>query len=401
MSGGGGSSGGGSGPASGSGGDPATCMQASFAFVPKIPTVYLMVDRSGSMFDCSSTTNVEPSCPDIADTSWGKLRDSVLMVVSSLQDQVRFGFAAFTGTNPTAGGTCPILSQVPPDLNNYQAISTLYNSLPPGPNSTQPGVKYETPARQSLDMIGAALMADATPGDKYILFVTDGQPDYCDDSNALCAPDSVIAGLQALKAKGITTIVMGLQSSLNDLPPGILQAFANAGAGEPTVAPLRAGLDTFAFFDQCNGVAGWHADLTASGKAQQRGVTLGTYASTPGPTVPYTPDASNQSMLASQLSQALSGVKSCVFDLSDLDGKSIKVDLTQLDKAHVAICAQPDPATNLCPTGTAQVPLDASNGWRMNTPTQLELVGSACTTWRDPNNNNIDFQFPCQIIVPL
>jgi hypothetical protein len=29
-------------------------------------------------------------------------------------------------------------------------------------------------------------MATTTPGDKYILFITDGEPDYCDDSNG-CA----------------------------------------------------------------------------------------------------------------------------------------------------------------------------------------------------------------------
>ena len=48
----------------------------------------------------------------------------------------------------------------------------------------------------------AELAADTVPGDKFVLFVTDGQPDYCDDANALCAPDSVIAGLQKLKAEG-------------------------------------------------------------------------------------------------------------------------------------------------------------------------------------------------------
>jgi hypothetical protein len=43
------------------------------------PTVYLVVDRSGSMFDClSTTTNVEPMCAPTAgsamDTSWYKLK---------------------------------------------------------------------------------------------------------------------------------------------------------------------------------------------------------------------------------------------------------------------------------------------------------------------------------------
>jgi hypothetical protein len=46
------------------------------------------------------------------------------------------------------------------------------------------------------------------------------------------------------------------------------------------------------------------------------------------------------------------------------------------------------------------VPLAADNGWRMNSPTQVELVGSACSTWKDVEaNKRIDFDFPCDIIV--
>jgi hypothetical protein len=363
------------------------CQEAELKWEPKIPTVYLMVDRSGSMFDCISTKDVvEPSCKTPADTPWTKLKDAALAVVTSLQAGVRFGFASFTGTNPASKGMCPIINKVAPALNNAMAISTLYNSLPFQPETTETGKKFETPARQSLDLIGGELGADTTPGDKYILFITDGQPDYCDDSNTLCAPDSVIGGLQALKVKGITTIVMGLKSAVNDLAPGILNAFANAGAGEPTLAPVRANEDAFAFYDQCNGVAGWKADLVTSGKTQERGVTVGTYAATAGPTKAYAPDITNQAQLMNQLSAALAGVKSCTFDLGDVDGKSIKVDLMQLDKATITVMG-------------AAVPLSDTNGWRMNSATQLELTGTACTTWRKPETTSIKFGFPCQIVI--
>ena len=165
-----------------------TCQQVPFNFAPKTPTVYVVVDRSGSMFDCLSTTNPEPSCPTPSDTSWSKLKDATETVISALDTQVRFGFAAFMGTNPSAGGTCPIISKVAPKLGNSTDIKTLYESLPFPPNSTQSGVKFETPASETITMIGTELSQDTTPGDKYILFVTDGQPDYCDDSNSLCAP---------------------------------------------------------------------------------------------------------------------------------------------------------------------------------------------------------------------
>ena len=52
-----------------------------------------------------------------------------------------------------------------------------------------------------------------------------------------------------------------------------------------------------------------------------RGQTIGTYAATAGPTLPYRPDVANQTMLVNQLSQALSGVKSCAFDLNTLTAR--------------------------------------------------------------------------------
>src|SRR6185295_18545917 len=104
------------------------------------------------------------------------------------------------------------------------------------------------------------------------------------------------------------------------------------------------------------------------------------YAPAAGPTRPYTPDPANQAQLVQQLAQALSSVKGCTFDLGDVDGTSIKVDLTKLAEGH-------------------EVPQDAANGWRMNTATELELVGTACASWRMPSNNEIDFRFPCTAII--
>jgi len=370
----------------------AACQMARYTFQPTIPTVYVMVDRSGSMFDCLSTTDrVENSCMTPADTSWVKLRDAALSVVGALQGQVRFGFASFTGTDPAHGGKCPQIDQVAPALNNLMPISDVYTKLPFQPDTNETGKKFETPARQALDMIGAKLLADTTPGGKFILFVTDGQPDYCDDSNTLCAPDSVIGGLQAMKTMGVTTIVFGLQSKGFNLPAGTLQAFANAGAGEPAVMPLSAGADMNSIWDQCNGLAPWKADLTTTGKEQVRGTTVGTYSPTAGPTKPFTPNAADQAMLVTQLTAALSSVKSCTFDLGNIDGQSIKVDPMQLGAAHVCM-------DKTCPSAK-EIPQDATNGWSLSSGTQIILNGTACTSWRMPNNNDIAFDFPCKSII--
>ncbi len=277
----------------------------------QIPTVYLLVDRSSSMFHCLTGNTGDAVCADMTNTSWYNLKIAIESVVTQLDSKVRFGFATIFGTNPSGGGICPSLQgmltdHVAPALNNAATIKTLYDSLPFPPNSTQSGAKFEAPTSESLGVVANALLADTNPGGRYILFVTDGQPDYCDDSNTLCAPDSVVYQLQKAYTAGISTIVFGIQTTLFDLAPGVLQAFANAGAGEPTLAPVRTGGTTFDFYDQCSAVAGWAADLTASGKAVARGTTLGTYSTTMGPTAPYTPSASSETQLVSQLSAALS-----------------------------------------------------------------------------------------------
>jgi hypothetical protein len=362
---------------SGGGGDAGSapaCMESSYSFVPKTPTVFLLVDQSGSMFACRSSGGAGGACANHADTSWYPLRDGVLQVVQQLGKQVRFGFAAFTGEMGDA--QCPKLAPVAPALDNFAAISTQYQGL------VAPR-KGETPTKNALASVGALLAADPAPGEKFILFVTDGQPDYCDDGNPLCPPDSVVGELQSLSRAGLKTLVFGVSSPLTTISDASLAAFANAGAGQP-VAPLVANPGTI--FDNCSHVAPWAADLAAAGKPQAAGQTVGDYAAAGGTAQVYKPDVTNQKALADAIAAALSGTKSCVFDLGKLDGKPIKVDLTQLDQAHVLVMGQ-------------QIPRDDADGWHMRSATELELSGAACATWRKPESVTIDFQFPCQIII--
>ena len=223
--------------------------------------------------------------------------------------------------------------------------------------------------------------------------MTDGEPDYCDDGNQLCPPDSVVGALQTLQAANFKTLVMGISSPLTTISDAVLQAFANAGAGEPVQPILGAGQDQNAYFDQCNGVAGWRADFTATGKPAVRAATpagpfptIGTYAAVGGTATVYKPDVTNQQSLVNEISRALSGVKSCTFDLNNLGGQPLHVDPTMLDRVTVKIMQ-------------AAVPLDSTNGWRLSSASELELVGEACRSWRLPENTVIDIQIPCAIII--
>jgi hypothetical protein len=358
------------------------CQQAMRSFKPKIPTVFILVDRSFSMFDINQQGN----------NAWTPLRSGVLQVVADLQSDVRFGFGAFSGQ----GNTCPDMPITKPNLENQAAIASLYNSL-------DRSMFKDTPTVAALKLAAQTLWSDAFEGDKYILFVTDGEPDYCDDGNALCPPDSVVGRLQKLalglddrgaQQTPIHTLVFGVNSPLTTISPEVLQAFANAGAGQP-VQPFRQNpnqaYDPNAMYDQCNGVVGWAQDFAATGKVAARGQTIGSYIdptdplAVAGTTTVYRPDPNDQAALIGQIRAALAGVKSCSFDLAG----DVKVDVARPDlgdKAKITI------------NGNA-VPFDVSNGWHMLTETTVQLEGQACAAWRVPGETAIAFDFPCDVIV--
>ncbi|HXK19980.1 MAG TPA: vWA domain-containing protein [Polyangiaceae bacterium] len=351
------------------GGGPGTgCQTGGAVFVPKVPTVMLMVDRSGTMFKDGGNP-------------WGILRDGVLEVVKQMDNDVRFGLLAVTGEQQA--GMCPLLDEVAPAAHNYDALAAKYMSL-------KAPAKGESPGMRGLERAAEILGADtAVEGDKYVLFVTDGEQDYCDDGDFACPTDSVVYHLQALATQGFKTFIFGLPMTSEDAQqqaryPLILQAFADAGMGLP-VAPVvpPGGQGPVQIFYNCQGVPNWQAEAAAAKTPAMQ--PLGAYAAASGGAKVFTPDPTNKDALRDEIAKVLSGVKSCTFDI----GGDIKVIQTLLDQAHVYVEG-------------VEVPLDpaGTNGWHMPTPSQIELVGDACTNWRMPQNNKIDWDFPCKILVP-
>ena len=368
---------------------PMGCQQAERKFDPKIPTVFLLVDRSATMFDQIS--------PNV--TAWSALRTGALEVMRELEASVNFGFGAFSGQNMGPNMCLLDVPGVPPALGNYDEIAQVYGPLDRPTNTAS----KETPTALALARAAEQLWADTTDSDKYILFVTDGEPDFCDDGNALCPPDAVVGVLQNLAAgidsqggarPPIQTLVFGITAPTAPIRDPVLQNFANAGAGQP-VAPLLPNpgqaYDPNALYDQCNGVPGWATAFAATGKLAVRGESIGTYTTDPtlaGTAPVYRPDPNDQAALTEQIRTALAGVKSCTFDLAE-DG--VQVDLTREDLGQLAKVI----------VNGAPVPFDPANGWTMLSETAVGLAGDACTSWRNPTiETSISFDFPCDIFVP-
>ena len=343
------------------GGSVDACQETGVTFTPDIPTVFILVDRSTSMWD---------------NMYWDDLRDGILDVVQRLHQDVRFGLGTFTGIQ---GSTCPLdlQSVATIDFNNFQPISDFYTTI------QHPGVATETPTAAGLQRAHELLVADnaAFPGPKFILLVTDGNPDYCDSGQVECRADVTVKVLQNLFADAAVptrTFVVALPDQ--GIDQDWLRAFANAGAGQPVSAPQ----DT----QYCSAVL---PETLALLPGVPTTWPVATYGASMGPEVPYNVDPAQRDQLVAEIAGVIAGVKSCVFDLEG------ELQIVSGREAEGTVVIQ----TVDNPTGAAQ-PYDASgvSGWKVNNGTQIELVGASCDTLRSPDTTGIEFGFPCEIIIP-
>jgi len=354
------------------------CMADQLTHTPTLPTVFILVDLSGSEFDPSPTGG----------TTFANLRPAVEQVVMQLQGRVRFGIGSFVGDH--SSGSCKLdYQQVAPALNNYPAIKAAYDGWGP---LQPPGAKADTPMAATIPMVEATLQADTDQGPKYVMLVTDSETDFCDDGNALCPADAVTYLVQSMYAQtpSIGTLVIGLPSNLTAISRSVLQNLANAGVGQPVAIPAGSGAATMTdFWYQCNGAmttgSAWQGLFTAAGRTGM--TSLSTYSPAPGTAMAFTPADTSTASLLTQIQTAINTIPpSCVLDLASL-AHPIKVDRTKLSEGGVFLNGAP-------------VPLDPNNmnGWDMISDTELELFGSACTTYQAATAS-LNLEFPCDIII--
>ena len=233
-------------------GDPGTggffqgdgCINQSVGWEGLPPTVLLLIDTSGSMSENFPEGQKQT-------TRWSVLRDALMDAktgaVKSLQSSVRLSamwYSSQHGSGP--GKVCPILTPqpaMPLALNNYNAINAVYQVSEPN---------KDTPTPESIRAATAELAAFKEPGPKYILLVTDGLPDTCEDPDAnavdaaparqVVANQASVKATQDAYAQGVGLIIMGVS---NDIAPDHLQQMANAGAGKP---PETTGAGAAAYY---------------------------------------------------------------------------------------------------------------------------------------------------------
>jgi hypothetical protein len=341
--------------------DAGICDDQSIQTYELVPTVLLLVDTSSSMFDQRAK---------LWDPLFNALMDPT-GVVATLQDKVRFGFTSYKSvTAPPGDTTCPELVSTDLKINNFDTIKAAYTMVGVTPTGY---FKWETPTGASVAAV-AKTLADFKPdppGPKFILLVTDGDPDTCTIKDPQCGQDESIKAVQDAYAAGIGTFAIGIGDIVNSLDMSMrvgkdhLQDLANAGSGQP-VAPNTVNYS----YSQCVASAG---GLKA---------TYAAAAQTPGTAAYFTVSAADgktaQTQLASAILASLAQTRSCTFNMdAKVTGDASLGTLTVNGQA----LTYGDP-----------------NGWQLGADlVSVSLSGSACDGWKK-DGGKLNVVFPCKLV---
>lgn len=332
------------------------CSAGAIKFVPRTPTVFVLVDRSGSIFD---------------QQQWIPLRDAVLPVIQELQGEVRFGLGAYNSINNACSDVVDDQGTI--GLDNYESLATFYNAF----TTTKPSGAVDTPTSIAIQQTSAILQADDGPGAKAILLVTAGKDaDFCDNGSADCGNDAVIGATQAAFAGGVQTFVFGLAGADDK---DWLDFWAQGGNGELPNWTTGLTKDEYSGMvaSSCGSNAGWKAAWTAAGRTGYD--PIGMYSAEGGSSEAFL--SNDTTTIASEIRKRAQGLKSCVQDLSSPDFAGVKEGA----------------AGNIFIGGA--LPAIPATDWRMNSPTVLELLGDSCKKWLQEDKADLFAGFTCDELV--
>ena len=162
------------------------------------PDLLVVLDRSGSM------TDIPAVFPPVFNTKWNIMQDALKSITAAKDTAIKFGLMDFSSDGNCGASATPNVGIA---LGTHTAVNSYYATRTPTGN---------TPSHLAL---GAALTyfnsIPVNPAGRYVLFATDGLPNCKGgDPNTTAYPETV-AAVAALKAAGIPTYVLGLDSFAN------------------------------------------------------------------------------------------------------------------------------------------------------------------------------------------
>jgi hypothetical protein len=208
------------------------------------PDMLIVLDRSGSM---------NPDSNDTGTDRWGGSRMALIEVTDSFDDKIRFGLMTFPGVRPRSDDDddnenecAPGGLDVPVNFNTGPMIaSTLQMMEADGRTPTAAALQA------ALPVISTAVSPDQTVPPRYVLLVTDGDPN-CGEGSAGgrggggrddAARMQTIRAIEALTAAGVKTYVVGYQTAGSDFVDQLDRMAAAGGTGDTTHRSVASGAD--------------------------------------------------------------------------------------------------------------------------------------------------------------
>lgn len=339
------------------------CADTDVTLTKVLPKVLFLLDQSSSMqfnkFPSGGSNNCNPDC------RWTVLKDVLIGpnvatggVIKQLQAEAELGIELYSATDPLLNDGDNSLLAPPTDAvcprfrgKTFDGVTFALNNAAAIDAVLRPQiVDDDTPTGPALRTV-AGLAADGgvsdpkgfaaivTTAPKVIVLVTDGEPTICGESNPSDpARAAVVLAAQHVFNQKIRTFVIAIGAA-NPQAQAHFKAVANAGQGkDPTTGDAGA----------------------------------------------IEPSTSTQLLTAIQ--QIVLDARTCTFVLNGQVQAGSETQGTVMLNGKVV------------PFDTAGAP---EEGWRLKTPSSLELVGEACKTLKATPNATLSARFPCGTITPI
>ncbi len=197
--------------------EPSGCVDFTRSYNSVPSTVMLLIDQSGSM-------NIRFGF----NSRWDVLRDAIVEPQSGLlawlEPTASIGLMLYTSVDGYQTGLdCPLFTSIDVSFGGAEQMRATYRAA-------EPLEVGDTPTGEAIDGAAKRLLALADDTRKYILLITDGQPDTCAQPDPQNGLPNTIAAAQNAFAQGITVRTVGVSE---DIGRNTIQAMATAGAGKP------------------------------------------------------------------------------------------------------------------------------------------------------------------------
>ncbi|HTV17651.1 MAG TPA: vWA domain-containing protein [Polyangiaceae bacterium] len=299
----------------------AGCVAITHRYTSSPPTVLLLIDQSASMRESFGSGS----------TRWDVLREAIVDrddgLLTWLDASANIGLITYTSLDGfERGRECPITQRQAVRLGNADLIREFYASVEPFPQG-------DTPTADAIDVAVSALASSGAGPARYVLLLTDGNPDTCAEPDPQNGLDDAVDAVIRAREQGIIVKTVGVSP---EVERDSLQQMSNAAAGKPLELDYPDDPDA-------------ETPLYASTDPRQ---------------------------LASQLKGVIGDVRSCDIELgADIDPRRARQGRLRLDGRELEY--------------------RSADGWTLATSHSIELHGRACDSVLG-SGEELQIEFPCE-----